>query len=77
MLTIIYVHLGHEELKSTGVTVSALLGITSVVIYGGLVTIGFDDGWDLRNLPGIPDPNGVITVAQQFDGVGKFISQIV
>jgi hypothetical protein len=76
-LTIVYVHLGHEEQQLTGVMVSVLLGITSVAVYGALVTIGFDEGWDVKRPPGISNVDGVITVAQQFDGVGKFITSIV
>jgi hypothetical protein len=76
-LTIVYVHLGHEEQQSTGLMVSVLLGITSVAVYGALVTIGFDDGWDVKNPPRISNVDGVVTVAQQFDGVGKFITSIV
>jgi hypothetical protein len=75
-MTIIYVHLGWKEQKSTGLMIGLLLGITSIVVYFGLLVIGFDDGWDLKDIPGVSHVDGVVTVTQQFDNVGKFFSSI-
>jgi len=71
ILTIIYVTLAHEEQKSTGIIMGTLFGLTSVVIYLGLVIIGFDDGWDLKNFHAIPDPGGAVDALGQFGGLGR------
>lgn len=58
--TIFYVYLAHYEQKSTGVIAAVLLGITSVILYTGLVVVGFDKNWKLRGsnvVPGID--NGI------------------
>lgn len=73
-LTIIYVTLAHEEQKSTGIIMGILFGLTSVVIYLGLVIIGFDDGWDLTNFHGITDPDGVVNAMNQFGSQGRLLS---
>ncbi len=49
--TIIYVYLAKEEHKSTGVITAVLLGITSVVVYIGLVFVGFEKDWDVKINP--------------------------
>jgi len=50
-LTIIYVYVAHDEQKSTGVITAVLLGMSSVVVYTGLV-VGFEQDWDVRDGPG-------------------------
>jgi predicted CoA-binding protein len=57
--------------------VGILLEIPSILIYGGLVIIGFDDGWDLQTFSGIPDHTDVVNVFQPFDGVRKFVPQVI
>jgi hypothetical protein len=70
-LTIIYVYLAREEQKSTGIITAVLFGITSVIAYTGLVTIGFEEDWDVKN-PHVPeDLSGVSELFQQFDGADK------
>jgi hypothetical protein len=48
--------------------------MSSVVVYTGLVVIGFEKDWDVKNDPGCVvniGQNGVENVIQQFDNVGK------
>lgn len=76
VLTIIYVFLGYDEQKSTGVITAVLLGVTSVVVYTGVVVVGFEKEWYLQNSV-IPKINvdqigdGVTEVTEQFDGLEK------
>jgi hypothetical protein len=70
-LTIIYVYLAREEQKSTGLITAVLFGITSVIVYTGLVLIGLEEDWDVKN-PHVPqDPGGATEVIQQFDAADK------
>jgi hypothetical protein len=72
--TIFYVYLAHYEQKSTGVIVAVLLGITSVILYTGLVVVGFDKNWKLRSSDVVPEiDNGIdtsgsvlVSTAEQF-----------
>jgi hypothetical protein len=66
--TIIYVYLAHPEQKSTGVTTAVLLGVTSVVVYTGLVVVGFKKDWDCS-------PSSQIGVDQIGDKIGSTIEQ--
>jgi hypothetical protein len=66
--TIFYIYLAHYEQKSTGVIAAVLLGITSVILYTGLVVVGFDKDWILQR-PRVVDGIG--------DGIGKTGSVIV
>jgi hypothetical protein len=52
-------------------------GMTSVVVYTGLVVVGFENDWDVKINPGLVDnigPDRVENVIQQFDNVGKLFS---
>jgi len=53
--TTFYVYLAHYEQKSTGVIAAVLLGITSVIVYTGLVVVGFDKNWILRGSGVVPE----------------------
>jgi len=48
-LGIIYIYLAKDEQNYTGLINAALLGVTSIVVYAGLVFIGFQKDWYLRN----------------------------
>ena len=48
-LSIIYVYLLKEEQNYTGLVKAVLLGITSIIIYTGLVFIGFQKDWYLQD----------------------------
>lgn len=52
-LSVIYISLGREEEKSTAVVTGVLLGLTSVVLYVGLVVIAFEKDWDMPKIPNI------------------------
>ncbi|KUJ11021.1 uncharacterized protein LY89DRAFT_688983 [Mollisia scopiformis] len=52
-LSVIYITLGRKEEKSTAVVVGILLGLTSVVVYVGLVVIAFEKDWDVPKVPTI------------------------
>jgi hypothetical protein len=52
-LSVIYISLGREEEKSTAVVTGVLLGLTSVVVYVGLVVIAFEKDWDMPEVPKI------------------------
>ena len=73
-LTTIYVYLAHDEQRSTGVITAVLLGVTSVVVYSGLVIVGFQKDWDVMIDPGPVedlDSDGAVNVIQQWVHVGK------
>ncbi|KAH6698275.1 hypothetical protein BKA61DRAFT_682653 [Leptodontidium sp. MPI-SDFR-AT-0119] len=63
-LSVIYISLGREEEKSTAVVTGVLLGLTSVVLYVGLVVIAFEKDWDM---PKIPNISGGINLAYDAD----------
>jgi hypothetical protein len=65
-LTVIYIFLAREEQKSTAVVTGVLLGITSVVIYVGLVVIAFEKDWDVRNINRLV--NGAYHLNNEADG---------
>ena len=73
---VFYVYLGHEQQNSVGVISASLLGITSVVLYAGLVFMGFCKDWSWQVAPApysdVPEDgygSGVFT--QQYDGQRK------
>jgi hypothetical protein len=73
-LTIIYVYLAHDEQKSLGVITAVLVGMTSIVVYTGLVVVGFEKDWDVRIDPGRGDNAGqdvIENIVQQFVTVGR------
>jgi ABC-type sulfate transport system permease component len=45
---VIYVYLAQDEQTSAGVISAVLLGITAVVLYAGLVFMGFEKDWNLQ-----------------------------
>jgi hypothetical protein len=63
-LGIIYIYLANDEQNYTGLINAALLGITSIVVYAGLLLIGFQKDWYLQD--------GLISYANvQQDGSGS------
>jgi hypothetical protein len=52
-LSVIYITLGRKEEKSTAVVMGVLLGLTSVVVYVGLVVVAFEKDWDVPKVPTI------------------------
>jgi hypothetical protein len=73
---VIYVYLGHDQQNSTGLIVACLLGIISVVLYGGLVSMGFCKDWAWQNAPVFYSDTqengyGSPIFTQQFDGQAK------
>jgi hypothetical protein len=48
-LGIIYIYLANDEQNYTGLINAALLGVTSIVVYAGLVFIGFQKDWYLQD----------------------------
>lgn len=46
---VIYVYLGYDQPDSSGVTSAVLLGIAAVVLYAGLVFMGFCKDWDWQD----------------------------
>ena len=67
-LSVFYITLGREEEKFTAVVIGVLLGLTSVVVYVGLVIIAFQKDWDM---PVEPEVGKIVTLASQLDdGVG-------
>jgi hypothetical protein len=63
-LSIIYVYLANDEQNYIGLINAALLGIAAIIIYAGLVFIGFQKDWSLQD--------GVISyVSVQQDGLGS------
>jgi len=71
-LGIIYVYLANDEQNYTGLINAALLGITAIVIYAGLVFIGFQKDWRLQ------DGSGSVVMAPQYDSRMKapFVSTV-
>jgi hypothetical protein len=71
-LGIIYIYLSNDEQNYTGLINAALLGITSIVVYAGLVFIGFQKDWYLQD--GLisyvnvqQDGSGSAFIAPQYD----------
>jgi hypothetical protein len=54
-LSVIYITLGRKEEKSTAVVTGVLLGLTSVVVYVGLVVVAFEKDWDVPKVPKLAD----------------------
>ena len=52
-LSVFYITLGRKEEKSTAVVTGVLLGLTSVVVYVGLVVVAFEKDWDVPKVPKI------------------------
>jgi uncharacterized membrane protein YozB (DUF420 family) len=50
-LSVIYITLGRKEEKSTAVVTGVLLGLTSVVVYVGLVIVAFEKDWIVPKVP--------------------------
>jgi hypothetical protein len=78
---VIYTYLGHEEQKSTGLIVAVLIGLTSVVVYVGLVMIGFENDWQLggSNISYVDDggENSRVAFVIQQSGTAEKISPAV
>lgn len=63
VLTVIYIYLGQDMVESAGIINAALVGITSVVVYTGLVLIGFAKDWQ-------PQADPISQVDFQGNGAG-------
>jgi hypothetical protein len=74
---VLYVYLLHDQQESFGVIKAALLGLPSIVLYTGLVLIGFSQDWDLLPAPILlhvnvrQDDYGPAVLSQQYGGVAK------
>lgn len=73
---VLYTYLGHEQQNSNGVISASLLGVTSVVLYAGLVLMGRCKDWSWRDEPApysdVPqDGYGSAAVSQQYDNQTK------
>ena len=71
-LGIIYIYLAKDEQNYTGLMNAALLGITAIIIYTGLVFIGFQKDWCLQGgvIPYVSvqqDGSGSAFIAPQYD----------
>jgi len=73
---VLYTYLGHEQQNSNGVISASLLGITSVVLYAGLVFMGFCKDWSRQDAPvlysDVPqDSYGSAAVSKQYNSQSK------
>jgi hypothetical protein len=73
---VLYVYLLHDQQESFGVIKAALLGLPSVVLYTGLVLIGFSRDWYLLPAPILhvdvrQNDYGPAVLGQQYGSVAK------
>jgi hypothetical protein len=70
---VLYTYLGHEQQNSNGVISAGLLGITSVVLYAGLVFMGFCKDWSREDAPVLYSQHsyGSATASQQYNSQVK------
>lgn len=73
---VLYVYLLHDQQESFGVLKAALLGLPSVVLYTGLVLIGFSQDWYLRpasisQVDVRQNHYGPAVLGQQYSGIAK------
>jgi hypothetical protein len=82
-LGVLYIYLGRDRPKHTGLVEAALLGITAVIIYKGLVFIGFQKDWYSHDsvtsqVSMQPDGSGSAFMTPQYNGQkeGPFVSTV-
>jgi hypothetical protein len=73
---VLYVYLLYDQQESFGVIKAALLGLPSIVLYTGLVLIGFSQDWNLQlasisHVDVRQDHHGPAVLGQQYSGVAK------
>jgi hypothetical protein len=73
---VLYVYLLHDQQESFGVIKAALVGLPSIVLYTGLVLIGFSQDWYLLPAPILhvdvrQHDYGPVVLGQQYSGVAK------
>jgi hypothetical protein len=72
-LSVIYISLGREEEKSTAVVTGILLGLTSIVVYVGLVVIAFEKDWDVPKVPKISEVTNLVYRVDNEASGGHFL----